>query len=792
MTGYRDSDGSGQERPAPERREIGDVLGEKLGKLGERRGTDASHEAMNAASSPPTNSSTAAPADTAKPSSLDPFPSRHFEHLWSLGYGPRVIPIVPPGVEIYEKSNLAARKADPRGKVPGFKRPDGTWQGMIWLGKETTHDQLAGWQASGAGAGIRLGNGLVCIDADTLDKEAAKIIADTVDEHFGDCPIRIGNFPKAAYPIRVTGEIGYAALSFGEPGNRVELLTKDRQFVAYGIHPKTSRPYTWPIALPRYEDLPKASPDDLRAFLADLKGRLPAAQAVMLKGAASESFPHPSSLLGEPRHVKAALSLIPNRADRFGYDDYAKIGYATKASFPSEREAEALELFTEWALSWDAPEDRQNSRDNIAADWSRMHPPYRVGANWLYELALECTPGAPDFRGAKWFEPFDPAKPDGLNAVELAAEREQAQTTVDDDEIDDWLDADDLLSTDAPPMRWVIDGMLPDDDVTMLTGIGGAGKSLIAQQFATQIALGLPIFGHNVSQRRVMIFTCEDAGQEIHRRQRNIGRLLGLNGKARPLNGALKIISRRRKDNILFSWDRTKNTGVLTKRWHKLRDQAVVFGAKLLILDTIADIFGGDEINRTQVRQFVQYCAGGLADAIGGAVILIGHPSRAGEASGEGTSGSTAWHASVRSRLYFSHPKGKSVDPDIRVLEIMKANYGKNGQRIDLQYHNGAFIEKNAAPGFETVEAAGVEREQAALAILECGEFLLSSRSSKLWAGNAIASVYQLDPEDKDEREELKDILKALRADRKIKIVSRPDKNSDPRQYVEVMKAVMT
>ena len=40
-----------------------------------------------------------------------------------------------------------------------------------------------------------------------------------------------------------------------------------------------------------------------------------------------------------------------------------------------------------------------------------------------------------------------------------------------------------------------------------------------------------------------------------------------------------------------------------------------------------------------------------------GAVIASAHPSRAGLKTGEGDSGSTAWNAGFRSRLYFSAPK---------------------------------------------------------------------------------------------------------------------------------------
>lgn len=71
----------------------------------------------------------------------------------------------------------------------------------------------------------------------------------------------------------------------------------------------------------------------------------------------------------------------------------------------------------------------------------------------------------------------------------------------------------------------------------------------------------------------------------------------------------------------------------------------------LVVLDTLADLFGGDENNRTQARRFIGICRH-LAIETNCAVVLIAHPSLSGMASGRETSGSTAWDGSVRSRIY--------------------------------------------------------------------------------------------------------------------------------------------
>ncbi len=59
------------------------------------------------------------------------------------------------------------------------------------------------------------------------------------------------------------------------------------------------------------------------------------------------------------------------------------------------------------------------------------------------------------------------------------------------------------------------------------------------------------------------------------------------------------------------------------------------------------------------------------------AVLLLSHPSLTGLNSGTGTSGSTAWNNSVRSRLYL-----QATSPDTRTLKVVKANHGKVGDEI--------------------------------------------------------------------------------------------------------------
>ena len=77
-----------------------------------------------------------------------------------------------------------------------------------------------------------------------------------------------------------------------------------------------------------------------------------------------------------------------------------------------------------------------------------------------------------------------------------------------------------------------------------------------------------------------------------------------------------------------------------TAVWRQFTEVAREFRPGLIILDTVADLFGGDEIKRGQARQFIGMLRR-LAIEIDAAIILLAHPSAEGIRSGTGSSGST-------------------------------------------------------------------------------------------------------------------------------------------------------
>ena len=257
----------------------------------------------------------------------------------------------------------------------------------------------------------------------------------------------------------------------------------------------------------------------------------------------------------------------------------------------------------------------------------------------------------------------------------------------------------------VPEREWFIEGVVPAGTVTLLSGDGGVGKSLLALQLAAATALGASMAGFRPRAGRAMVIAAEDEEGELHRRLADI---VAHHGKSLADLGDLRLYPMADRDALLASPDRT-GAMEATPLWKFFAVDARAFRPSLVVLDTCADLFGGDEIRRSQVRQFVAMLRA-LAIETGAAVILLSHPSVAGMTAGTGTSGSTAWSNSVRSRLYMDRDPDR--DPAARRLRVMKANYGLTGEEFGLRWENGVFVAGPTAncPLVAKVEAEHVDR----------------------------------------------------------------------------------
>jgi hypothetical protein len=142
----------------------------------------------------------------------------------------------------------------------------------------------------------------------------------------------------------------------GEDGPAIEVLAQGQQFVAFGIHPGTRKPYGWqgqsPVDTP-ITDLPLTTEVAVRAFLQDAAAlavragftvRSNEAERTKANNSRSDSYTFDE--------IVDALWHIPN--DNLHYDDWVRLGMALKAAVGEA----GREVWLKWSTqsSKDKPE----------------------------------------------------------------------------------------------------------------------------------------------------------------------------------------------------------------------------------------------------------------------------------------------------------------------------------------------------------------------------------------------------------------------------------------------------
>lgn len=267
----------------------------------------------------------------------------------------------------------------------------------------------------------------------------------------------------------------------------------------------------------------------------------------------------------------------------------------------------------------------------------------------------------------------------------------------------------------VPEQQWLVHNRIPRPAVTILSGDGGTGKSLIALQLASANIRGADWLGAIVEEPGPAIFyTAEEPNDVLHRRLSQITQRQGIG--FRDLAG-LSIVSRADMDAALGAADRAGKVHA-TPLFDDFEKRAQVIQPSLIVIENAADVFIVNENDRGQARQCVGLLRR-LALKCNAAVLLIAHPSLSGLQTGTGRSGSTAWSNSARSRLYLTAPtRGEDSDPDsdVRQLEVKKTNYGPPGECVRLRWENGIFVLASGAASPQQIAAEhAIER-----AYLDC------------------------------------------------------------------------
>lgn len=296
----------------------------------------------------------------------------------------------------------------------------------------------------------------------------------------------------------------------------------------------------------------------------------------------------------------------------------------------------------------------------------------------------------------------------------------------------------DVFTHPAPPPQFVWDGYAPRGVVTLFGAHGGTGKSTVALMLAVAAVQGRPLFEVDTEQCNALFVSLEDGAGIVRHRLAGICGAWGINPQTL---GGLHIVDGTEHPELYSA--ESRGPGEPTLAYAELARLVQSCRAGLVIVDNASDAFGGDEIQRRQVRAFMRALMA-TAKENNAAVILLAHvdknTSRARRAEGgEGYSGSTAWHNSARSRLFMSRAEDGTL-----TLEHQKSNLGRMCEPLALEWPEGGLPQAVQALSPVVQGISDRVNTKALLRLIaefsERGEHVTTATTSRTHAAKLLAS----------------------------------------------------
>ena len=244
--------------------------------------------------------------------------------------------------------------------------------------RDTKPFEISIWRKwPGCAVGIACGK-VIGVDIDILNEEKAEKVHQLATEYLGQSDaVRFGRAPKRLLVYRANEAIQSRKLT------QLEILSYGKQFVAYGVHPDTQRPYGWPhdnLADIDIGQLPAVRQADVDAFLHAAAQLVDTGSSLFDSG--HQDTPATSGdLIGTEEAIGEAVEWIPND-DFTHWEDWNQLGMAIWAG--TQGSDVGLQIFDAWSAK-SAKYDQHTTHQR----WHHYasSPPTRIGAGSIYQIA---------------------------------------------------------------------------------------------------------------------------------------------------------------------------------------------------------------------------------------------------------------------------------------------------------------------------------------------------------------------------------------------------------------------
>ncbi|MDO9271085.1 MAG: AAA family ATPase [Methylobacter sp.] len=257
-------------------------------------------------------------------------------------------------------------------------------------------------------------------------------------------------------------------------------------------------------------------------------------------------------------------------------------------------------------------------------------------------------------------------------------------------------------------------------NLTLIAAHGGTGKTTLANQLGVHVAIGRDFLGLPVKQSKTLIFSAEDATDQVRISIAKICKADGID----PVEVARNLIILDATDAPILYEEAMQDgirKAVPTYYYYELERFIKREKIEFLIVDNASDTFGANPIDRMAVTSYILALVRLVRDA-GGAVLLVSHVNKNTSTAGkkqtntESYADSAAWHNAARSRLFLN----ATDDNGGLVLSHQKNNLGPKQPDLYLRF-------RADGGGMEVIDASHVAQVGAKKA-----EYRANSRASLL------------------------------------------------------------